>query len=228
MKKTVKLLALALGAASLCGALSACSGGVDGEYAIAMDSKTYFSAQEVINDMPETELRPDGSEAMVPFVRLFPMLDSRVTDDVAGTSAEAGVADFYDVNLTLDGESYTLTKHFNFDMEYVSADVKDMMSTADAPSIEVSFTGSYTADGDTVTLAAPTGITANVTPVAGIADSYTRFGGTYMDVTETAAADDTYPGKFFYYFNTPYFVENADISDMTVTLDKEAGTFSIS
>ena len=51
-------------------------------------------------------------------------------------------------------------------MEYVSADVKDMMSTADAPSIEVSFTGSYTADGDTVTLAAPTGITANVTPVA--------------------------------------------------------------
>ena len=45
MKKTVKLFALALGAASLCGALSACSGGVDGEYAIAMDSKTYFSAQ---------------------------------------------------------------------------------------------------------------------------------------------------------------------------------------
>ena len=69
---------------------------------------------------------------------------------------------------------------------------------------------------------------AQISPVAGMADNYTRFGGTYMDVSETTADSEAFPGRFLHYFNTLYFVESSSISSMTVTVDKDAGTFSIS
>ena len=229
MKKASKLLAVALAAASLGTLLTACSGkDLSGTYSQIIDSKTYFSAQEVKSDMPETEQRPDGSEAMVPFARLFSMLDSRVVDDVAGTSTSAGVSDFYTVSLELSGGKYKLTKSFKIDMEYVSAAVKDMMGgSADKPIISLTLSGTYTADGNKITLEAPAQVDAQVSPVAGMADSYTRFGGTYMDVSETVASSDSFPGRFLHYFNTLYFVESDDISSMVVTVDKDTGNFSV-
>lgn len=229
MKKTSKFLALALTAASLCALLTACGGkDVSGKYTQTMDSKTYFSAQEVKNDMPETEKRPDGSDAMVPFSRLFGMLDSRVAEDVAGTSASAGVSDYYNISLELSGGKYKLTKSFNVDMDYVFDEVKGMMGgEAEKPTISVTFSGSYTAKDSTVTLEVPTQVDAQVSPVAGMADNYTRFGGTYLNTSETTASTDGFPGRFFYYFNTPYFVESSSTSTMTVTVDTNAGTFSI-
>lgn len=229
MKKTSKLLALALTAASLCTLLTACGGkDISGKYTQTVDSKAYFSAQDVKNDLPETEKRPDGSEAMVPFGRLFAMLDSRVADDVAGTSASAGVSDYYNVTLELSGGKYKLTKSFNVDMDYVSDQVKGMMGgEADKPTLSLTFSGSYTAKDSTVTLEAPTQVDAQVSPVAGMADNYTRFGGTYMNTSETTASTDGFPGRFFNYFNTLYFVESSGTSAMTVTVNKDAGTFSI-
>ncbi len=229
MKKASKLLALALAAASLGALLNACGGkDVSGTYTQTVDSKTYFSAQEVKNDMPETENRPDGSEAMVAFSRLFSMLDSRVADDVAGTSSAAGVSDYYKVSLELSGDKYKLTKSFNVDMDYVSDQVKGMMGgEADKPTLSLTFSGAYTAKDSTVTLEVPTQVDAQVSPVAGMADSYTRFGGTYMNTSETTPSTDGFPGRFFNYFNTLYFVEGSGTSSMTVTVDKDAGTFSI-
>ncbi len=228
MKKASKLLALALAAASLCTLLTACGGkDVSGTYTKTLDSKSYFSAQEVKNDMPEAEKRPDGSEAMVPFIRLFGMLDTRVSEDVAGTSSAAGVSDYYNVKLELSGGKYKLTKSFNVDMDYVFDEVKGMMGGgADKPTLSLTFSGTYTTDGDKVTLEAPTQVDAQVSPVAGMADNYTRFGGTYMDISETTADSEAFPGRFLHYFNTLYFVESNDISAMTVTVDKNAGTFS--
>lgn len=229
MKKTSKLLALALTAASLCTLLTACGGkSVSGTYTQTVDSKTYFSAQEVKNDMPETEKRPDGSDAMVPFSRLFGMLDTRVAEDVAGTSASAGVSDYYNVSLNLSDGKYKLTKSFNVDMDYVFDEVKGMMGgDLEKPTISVTFSGSYTAKDSTVTLEVPTQVDTQVSPVAGMADNYTRFGGTYMDVSETTASSDEFPGRFFHYFNTLYFVESSDITSMTVTVNTDANTFSI-
>ena len=229
MKKVRKLLAIALTAATLCTLLTACGGkDVSGTYTQTINSKTYFSAQEVKNDMPETEKRPDGSEAMVAFNRLFGMLDSRVAEDVAGTSSAAGVSDYYKVSLELSGDKYKLTKSFNVDMDYVSDQVKGMMGgEADKPTISLTFTGTYTAKDSTVTLEVPTQVDAQVSPVAGMADSYTRFGGTYMNTSETTASTDGFPGRFFNYFNILYFVESSGTSAMTVTVDKNAGTFSI-
>lgn len=230
MKKVRKFLTIALTAATLGTLLTACGGkDVSGTYTQTIDSKTYFSAQEVKNDMPETEKRPDGSEAMVPFIRLFGMLDTRVSEDVAGTSSAAGVSDYYNVKLELSGGKYKLTKSFNVDMDYVFDEVKGMMGGgADKPTLSLTFSGSYTAKDSAVTLEAPTQVDAQISPVAGMADNYTRFGGTYMDVSETTADSEAFPGRFLHYFNTLYFVESSSISSMTVTVDKDAGTFSIS
>lgn len=229
MKKASKLLALVLAVASLCTLLTACGGNdVSGKYTQTIDSKSYFSAQEVKNDMPEKEKRPDGSDAMVGFNRLFGMLDSRVADDVAGTSSAAGVSDYYTVTLELSGDTYKLTKSFKVDMDYVSDQVKGMMGgEAEKPTLTLTFSGAYTAKDTTVTLEVPTQVDAKISPVAGMADNYTRFGGTYFNVSETTASADSFPGRFFNYFNTPYFVESGSASAMTVTVDKEAGTFSI-
>lgn len=219
MKKLKKIAALVLSVATVCTMLAACGGKkVDGTYTAKLDSKTYFAAQEVKNDMPETEKRPDGTDAMVPFSRLFGMLDDRIAGD--------GVTDYYTATLELSGSNYKLTKKINVDMDHVSDQVKGMMS-GDSPVLELTFSGTFKADGTKVTLAAPTKVEGNVSPVAGMADAYTRFGGTYTDLSETSADADMYPGKFFYYFNTLYFVENAAVSDMTVTLDQQNNSFSI-
>ena len=88
-------------------------------------------------------------------------------------------------------------------------------------------TGCLVVEGGKVTLEVPTKVDAQVTPVAGMADAYTRFGGTFTDVSADAADAETYPGKFFYYFNTLYFVENAAVSPMTLTVDSANSTFTI-
>ena len=219
MKQVRKILALLLASALLCTLLASCGGkSVDGTYTVTMDSKSYFDAQEVKNDMPDTELRPDGTEAMVPFSRLFGMLDDRIGGD--------GAPGYYTATLTITGESYTLTKKISIDMDHVSDAVKDMM-TADTPILELTFSGTCSADGTSVTLSAPTKVDANVTPVGGMADAYTRFAGTYVGESVSDVDDQMYPGKFFYYFNTLYFVENAAVSDMTVTVDAENSTFTV-
>lgn len=219
MKNLKKIAALLLVAATMCAMLASCGGkSVDGTYTVTLDSKTYFAAQEVKNDMPETEKRPDGTDAMVPFSRLFGMLDDRISGD--------GVTDYYSVTLQLTNGNYKLTKKINIDMDHVSDQVKDMMS-GDSPVLELTFSGTYKADGTKVTLAAPTKVDCNVSPVAGMADGYTRFAGTYTDVSETSSDANTYPGKFFYYFNTLSFVANSSVSDMVVTVDQQNNTFTI-
>jgi hypothetical protein len=216
MKKTIALILAVISVVAL---LASCGGPkVDGTYTVSLGSNDYFAAQAVKNDLESTDKRPDGSDAQVPFSRLFGMIDTRVAE---GTN----VADYYTATLTLNGGTYKLTKKIAVDNDYVSDAVKGMMST-DIPMLELTFTGSYTADGTKVTLSVPTKVDANVTPVAGMADAYTRFGGTYVGESADAADADAFPGKFFYYFNTLYFVENAAVSEMTVTVDSANGTFA--
>lgn len=228
MKKVSKLVSLALAAASICTILTSCgSKTVTGKFTQTIDSKTYFSAAAVQADLPDEEFRPDGTKANVPLKMLLPMLEDRVADDVAGTSASAGVAEYYTVTLDLADGKYTLTKTINVDPAHVSEAVQAMISADYDPTISVEFSGSYTGEDTTVTLDVPTQVIAKVSPTAGIADAYTRFGGTNMDVTATESSNDSYPGKFFYYFNTPYFCLSDSVSSMTVTVDKNAGTFTI-
>ena len=223
LKKLIAAVSAILMAGSI---LVACGGNggnaaskVDGTYTVKVGSVAYFAAQEVKNDIEQTDKRPDGSDAQVAFSRLFGMLDDRVAE---GTD----VADYYTATLTLAGDSYTLTKKIAVDLEHVSEAVKGMMST-DIPMLELTFSGKFTNDNGKVTLAVPTKVDANVTPVAGMADAYTRFGGTYTDVSAEAADAEQFPGKFFYYFNTLYFVENTAVEAMTVTVDSANGTFTI-
>ncbi|MBQ4381191.1 MAG: hypothetical protein II794_00470 [Oscillospiraceae bacterium] len=216
MKKTI---ALVLAALMLCAALASCGGPkVDGTYTVSMDSVSYFSTQAVKNDREGTDMRPDGSEARVPFSTLFGMLDTRV-------GKNEKVDNYYTVSLELKDGSYKLVKKFAVNLDYVADAVKGMMSS-EIPTLELTFTGKYTADGTKVTLAVPTKVEANVSPVAGMADAYTRFGGTYMGESASAADPDVFPGKFFYYFNTLYFIENSAVSEMTVTVDAANGTFT--
>lgn len=219
--KINKLIALLMAVLTVCTLLTACGSGakVDGTYSATLDSKAYFEAQEVKNDLDSTDKRPDGSDAQVPFSRLFGMLDSRVAEGTA-------VADYFTATLVLSGDTYKFTKKIAVNMDYVNDSVKGMMST-DIPILELTFNGKFTVDGSKVTLAVPTKVDANVTPVAGMADAYTRFGGTYTDVSADASDAEAFPGKFFYYFNTLYFVENADVSPMTVTVDSANKTFTI-
>lgn len=216
-----KLVALVMAVLTACALLVACGGGakVDGTYTVKLDSATYFAAQEVKNDIEGTDKRPDGSDAQVPFSRLFGMLDGRVADG-------SGVPEYYTATLVLNGGNYTLTKKINVDIDHVNDAVKGMMSS-DLPMLELKFTGKYTVDSGKVTLEVPTKVDAQISPVAGMADAYTRFGGTFTDVSADAADAETYPGKFFYYFNTLYFVENAAVSPMTLTLDSANSTFTI-
>lgn len=219
--KLKKMIAAAAAVLMACSLLTACGGSakVDGTYTVKVGSEAYFAAQEVKNDTEQTDKRPDGSDAQVPFSRLFGMLDSRVAE---GTD----VPDYYTATLVLSGETYTLTKKIAVDMEYVNDSVKDMMST-ELPMLELTFSGKFTTEDGKVTLAVPTKVDAMVTPVAGMADAYTRFGGTYTDVSAEEADAEQFPGKFFYYFNTLYFVESSAVSSMTVTVDSANGTFSI-
>ncbi|MBQ9189656.1 MAG: hypothetical protein IJ138_10055 [Clostridia bacterium] len=218
--KLNKLVALVMAVLTACVLFVACGGAkVDGAYTVALDSNTYFAAQEVKNDLDSTDKRPDGSDAQVPFSRLFGMLDGRVAEGTA-------VADYYTATLTLNGGNYTLTKKIAVDMDHVNDAVKGMMST-DIPMLELKFTGKYTVDSGKVTLDVPTKVDAQVSPVAGMADAYTRFGGTFTDVSADAADDTNFPGKFFYYFNTLYFVENAAVSPLTLTVDAANSTFTI-
>ena len=101
--KLNKLVALVMAVLTACALLVACGGGakVDGTYTVALDSNTYFAAQEVKNDLDGTDKRPDGSDAQVGFSRLFGMLDSRVAEGTA-------VAAYYTATLTLNGGNYTL------------------------------------------------------------------------------------------------------------------------
>lgn len=231
-KKLFRLSALVL-ATAIAAALTGCSGSdVSGTYTAVYDSKAYYSASEVQNDMPENEMRPDGSSAMVPFRRLMPMLDSRVTDEVNAATGggempeTANVSDYYTVTLTLEDGSYTLTKRFDFNLDNVNDSVKDMLIEGEVPLLELEFTGTYTAEKDgKVTLGTPSKVVANVSP-CGQASAYSRFGGGYEDIEAVEASDGEYPGKFFYYFNTPYFVENSAISEMTVTVDGETGNLT--
>ncbi len=219
--KLRKLTALVMAVLTACALLVACGGGakVDGTYTVKLDSNTYFAAQEVKNDLESTDKRPDGSDAQVAFSRLFGMLDDRVADG-------SGVPEYYTATLVLNGGNYTLTKKIAVDLDHVSDAVKGMMST-EIPMLELTFTGKYTVDSGKVKLDMPAKVDAQVTPVAGMADAYTRFGGTFTDVSAEASDPEQFPGKFFYYFNTLYFVEGMSLTPMTVTVDSANGTFTI-
>ncbi|MBR1814469.1 MAG: hypothetical protein IJ773_11670 [Lachnospiraceae bacterium] len=220
LKKLVSLVAAAL---TVCLLMAACGGStgakVDGTYTVKLDSNAYFEAEEVKNDLGQTDKRPDGTDAQVGFSRLFGMLDDRVAD-------KSGVPEYYTATLVLSGDSYKLTKKIAVDMDHVSDSVKGMISSG-TPVLELTFSGKFTSADGKVTLAVPARVDANISPVAGMADAYTRFGGTYTDVSADAADAESYPGKFFYYFNTLYFVENSAVAEMTVTIDGNNGTFTM-
>lgn len=213
-----RIIALILAIVSVAMLLTACGTKADGTYTATVSSNDYFAASAVKSNMEGGDKRPDGSDAMVPFSSLFGMIDTRIGE---GTN----IADYYTATLTLSGSTYKLVKKINVNMDYVADAVKDMMST-DIPMLELTFSGSFKADGNTVTLSVPTKVVANVTPVAGMADAYTRFGGTFVGESADSADAESYPGKFFYYFNTLYFVESTAISEMTVTIDSANKTFT--
>ena len=230
MKKTISIMLIA----TLLITAVACAGtpDVSGTYTQTINSADYYAAQEVKNDMPENEMRLDGSNAMVGFRRLMPMLDTRTEADVAQVTggekpATPGVENYYTATLTLKDGKYSLEKSYHFDREYVFSSVLSMLLDDETPTLKLTFSGSYSVEKDgTVILAAPESVLCNVAP-CGQASAYSRFGGGYEDITETTASDTEYPGKFLYYFNTPYFVISEKISAQSVTLDTTNGTMTI-
>jgi hypothetical protein len=229
MKKMIAIVLIAVMMMAV-----ACAGApkVSGTVTQTINSKDYYAAQEVKNDMPENEMRPDGSNAMVGFRRLMPMLDTRTEADVAQVTggdapATPGVENYYTATLTLKDGKYSLEKSYHFDREYVFSSVLAMLLDDETPTMQLTFSGSYTVEKDgTVILAAPESVYCNVAP-CGQASAYSRFGGGYEDVTETVASETEYPGKFLYYFNTPYFVVSEKISAQSVTVDTANGTMTI-
>lgn len=233
MKKLVSRILTTAMAVALAGSLTACGGGSDssGTYTNVIDSKTYFSAAEVVADMPEAESRPDGSAANVPLRGLMPLLDSRVAAEVETLSGgampdSAGVAEYYTVSLKLDGGKYTLTKKFNIDNSYSAEALTGMLNGKESV-MELTFSGAYTEADGKVTLSVPEKIVANMLPCGDVASNYTRFAGGFENVEVTQADADLFPGKFFNYFSSLYFVDSGAASEMTVTVDKDANTFAI-
>ena len=129
--KLNKLVALVMAVLTACVLFVACGGAkVDGTYTVALDSNTYFAAQEVKNDLDSTDKRPDGSDAQVPFSRLFGMLDGRVAEGTA-------VANYYTATLTLNGVDAKSVSIFALDESGARKGELSVKSTADGARFEI-------------------------------------------------------------------------------------------
>lgn len=230
MKNLKKALALALASASVATVmvgLTACGGKkVDGTYTVTVDSVSYFTNAEVKSDLAADPGRH------VKLDKLYTFLNGNIADkDADGNyvikTSGTGVADFYTAKLVLSGTTYTLTKSIKVDKTaatYASLGLPEDKSAC----MELVFSGSFTNDKGTVTLTKPEKVTGNMT-LAGAGAAYTRFGANFEEVDVAAADYDDimYPGKFFNYFDSMYFVDTAKYEDMTVTVVTDTMTFSV-
>ena len=104
-----------------------------------------------------------------------------------------------------------------FALEKVMRSTATVIGMPDPISLSFSFYGTYEMDGATVTLSKAQSAAGNV--------SWGSIGG-YMDMVpeDGSYSSKNAPGILGYYV-TPYFVEQAKNTGMTVTIDNDAGTF---
>ena len=195
-----------------CLAFTACGETEKGTYTTVIASHDYYAVQSVKDYMTNNPGKYVKTE------QLFQMLNSDIATE-GEFKTSGGVADYYTVKLELkEGNKYTLTKQFKMGE---NAGAMTQMPEDKKPEIRLEFHGDYTVDGDKVTLKAPESLTGNFV-AAGEGIVYTHFAKNCENINlKKADMDDIeYPGKFFYYFNTQYFVISETVTDMTVTLDK--------
>lgn len=127
----------------------------------------------------------------------------------------------YQVNTLVLGEddTYTLTKDTKTDGE-------------SGIEMKYIFTGTYTYDGNTVTLSAPTDVewTENWSHFTnyGFVNTQGKYseGDTTVNCKTGEAVDGSHDPRNF--FNGPYYVDSTSNTSQTVTVDTENGTFSYS
>ncbi len=227
MKKLKTMIAVLVAAATLCVAcfaLTGCGENAEGTYTVAMDSKTFFGAQEVKDDIASCPGK------YVKINQLYMMMCPSLMNAEGNMDVQQAknVENYYIVKLELKGGNYTLTKTVK--TEEAGKKLTGYEGEGDL-AVTLTFTGKYTedkSDKTKVTLATPDKVTGRVV-VAGAGAAYCRFSANYanIDVPVADIDDILYPGKFFYYFNSMYFVDCGDTFEaMTVTIDKEATTFA--
>ena len=227
-KKIVAFLALAAMVVSSL-ALAACadpnaSNSLAGTYSVSLSSGEYYSVKAVQDYFPAHG--PSNSQAPQTSA-IFQWLNPGIAED-GEFLTEGGVEDYYKVTIVLkEDNTYTLTKE-------IAADEESAMLTTlgfadgEVPEMKLVFEGSYEAKEGSVTLKKPTHLSGKFV-IAPAGANFLHFGGDYaaLDVDAADADNLMYPNRFFYYFNTLYFVESSDFTDMSVTVDTTAKTFTI-
>lgn len=211
MKKTKMFAAVMLIVAMLavgCFAFTAC-GGIDGTYTFSMSYDDY---------MADPIVKADTEADSGKYVKMSTVYEAIGAKDV-----------FYTATLVIDGDNYTLTKQIMFDTEKLASG--SAVGYDKDAEMKLIFAGSVEESDGGVTLKAPVSVKGKVT-FGSQGATYSRFGGQFaeIDLTESDKDDLIYPGKFFWFFNTMYFVENAEVKDMTVELNADnadAMTFSV-
>lgn len=217
--------------------LAGCGGSsvsVAGTYTQSLSSGEYYS-EETVQDFLDTHGFSGQIASFWALEDFWGSLTAGILDDEGEFLTSGGVEDYYTATLTLDDSgSYSLTKEIKVDSkdDESSGLVTSLGFTSDSSdaAVTLTFSGTYTADGSSVTLAAPTALTGSVVTVG--VDSmagYFPFEGNYAEISVTSdEADDLlYPGKFFYYFNGLYFTESDAFTEMTVTVDTETSALTI-
>lgn len=228
MNQVKKIVSCALALSCLtavCASMMSCGATIDGTYTTVVDSATYFKNEEV-----KADIAADPGK-YVKIDQLFKILNSNIADidkDGNATIKESGgVGDFYTATLTLDSTSYTLTKSIKIDSTtdfYPSLGLPEGQKAK----MELTFSGTFENNKGVITLQKPDRVTGTMI-IAGAGAAYTRFGGNFetIDVSSADADDIMYPGKFFYYFDSLYFVDTGKYEAMDVTVSKDTMTFTV-
>lgn len=228
MKNIKKAIALVLASASLATVMvgaTSCGKKIDGTYTVVVDSVSYFNNAEVKSD-----LAADPGK-YVKLDKLYTYLNGNIAekdgDNYVIKTSGTGVADFYTAKLDLSGSTYTLTKTIKVDTTAATYSSLGLPEDKTA-CMELVFSGSFTSEKETVTLAKPEKVTGNMT-LAGAGAAYTRFASNFeeIDVSSADYDDIMYPGRFFNYFDSLYFVDTTKYEDMTVVVSTDTMTFSV-
>ncbi len=224
--KKITSCALALSClTAVCASMTSCGATIDGTYTTVIDSATYFKNAEVQDD-----IAADPGK-YVKIDRLYKHLNSNAFDiDKDGNATikqNGGVEDFYTATLTLDSTSYTLTKSIKID---TTTELYAAMGISDGKTakMELTFSGTFENNKGVITLQKPDRVTGTML-ISGAGAAYTRFGANFetVDVSSADADDIMYPGKFFYYFDSLYFVDTGKYEAMDVTVSKDTMTFTV-
>lgn len=228
MNQVKKIVSCALALSCLtavCTSMTSCGATVDGTYTTVVDSATYFKNEEV-----KADLAADPGK-YVKFDRMYSHLNSNIADIGEGRTftikESGGVADFYTATLVLESTTYTLTKSIKVDPtteRYAAMGIPEGKTAK----MKLTFSGTFENNKGVITLQKPDRVTGTML-ISGAGAAYTRFGANFetVDVSSADADDIMYPGKFFYYFDSLYFVDTGKYEDMNVSVSKDTMTFTV-